>query len=326
MNIILVVLFAGTLIALSAICSGLNVALLSLDLADVRRQAKLGKRHAKRALPIRRKVHFYLSGILLTNVAFASGASIFLGGEFNGLYAVLLSTILLVVFAEIMPQAIAFNRAMKAISVFSPAIRFVSHAAYPLTKPLELLLDKLVGSHDEKLHSRRELSLLISDHQDEVNSELDDDEVEIVRNALQLSEKRVKEIMTPVDKVYHLTERELIDAAKIDEMTAQNWSRIPVFNKDKTECKKFVLLKDLVDIDFDHEPRRLSDLKTHEAHDVGSMTALDTMFRVFINAKSHMMIVTHRDAIAGIVTIEDLLEEIIGHEIQDETDAQMLRE
>jgi len=56
------------------------------------------------------------------------------------------------------------------------------------------------------------------------------------------------------------------------------------------------------------------------------MTALDTMFRVFINAKSHMMIVTHRDAIAGIVTIEDLLEEIIGHEIQDETDAQMLRE
>jgi CBS domain containing-hemolysin-like protein len=50
------------------------------------------------------------------------------------------------------------------------------------------------------------------------------------------------------------------------------------------------------------------------------MTALDTMFRKFIAAHSHLMPVEREDEIVGIVTIEDLIEEIIGHEIEDETD------
>ncbi len=53
---------------------------------------------------------------------------------------------------------------------------------------------------------------------------------------------------------------------------------------------------------------------------VGSMTALDTMFRKFISARSHLMPVSENDHILGVVTIEDLIEEIIGQEIEDETD------
>jgi CBS domain containing-hemolysin-like protein len=53
---------------------------------------------------------------------------------------------------------------------------------------------------------------------------------------------------------------------------------------------------------------------------VGSMTALDTMFRRFINAGAHMIPVERDDKIIGVATIEDLIEEIIGHEIEDETD------
>ena len=61
---------------------------------------------------------------------------------------------------------------------------------------------------------------------------------------------------------------------------------------------------------------------------VGSMTALDTLFRKFIGAKTHLMPVEKDDRIVGIVTIEDLIEEILGHEIEDETDkipAKLLR-
>jgi metal transporter CNNM len=311
---------SAILILGSAICSGLNVALLSLDLQDVRRKAKLGNRDAKRALKIRKKVHFYLAGILLTNVMFASGASVVLGDALSGLYAVIVSTILLVTFAEITPQAIAVSRALRAISLFSPAIIFVSYAGYPMTKPLELLLNKLVGKTAQALHSRHELGLLISEHLHK-NSELDEDEVEIVQGALQLSEKRVKEIMTPVSKVYFLYEDDIIDADKIDELKAQGRSRIPVFNRKKTSCNSFIMLKDLVDIDFDTTPRRVVELQRHKAVSVGSMTALDTMFRKFIAAKRHMLIVEKDDKIAGIVTIEDLIEEIIGHEIEDESDA-----
>jgi metal transporter CNNM len=314
---------AALLILGSAICSGLNVALLSLDLQDVRRKAKLGNRDAKRALKIRSKVHFYLAGILLTNVMFASGASVVLGDALSGLYAVIVSTLLLVTFAEITPQAIAVSRALRAVSIFSPAIIFVSYAGYPLTKPLEMLLNKLVGKTAQALHSRHELGLLISEHLHK-NSELDEDEVEIVQGALKLSEKRVKEIMTPVSKVYFLYEDDTIDAKKIDELKLINRSRIPIFDRKKTACNSFLMLKNLVDIDFDTTPRRVVDLPKHKAVSVGSMTALDTMFRKFIAAKRHMLIVEKDDKIAGIVTIEDLIEEIIGHEIEDESDAARL--
>ena len=310
---------AALLITGSAICSGLNVALLSIDLSDVRRKAKLGNRDAKRAFKIRKKVHFYLAGILLANVTFASATSVVLTDGLSGLSAVVVSTLLLVVFAEITPQAIAVKRAVAAISFFYRPIRIVTHIAYPITKPLELLLNRLVGSSGTVLHTRRELGLLISEHTGP-SSELDEDEVEIVRGALQLSEKRVKEIMTPLQHVYHLYDDEVIDARKIDALKEENWSRIPIFNRKKTECHNFVMLKDLVDMDFDNNPVAVVDLPQHKAVCVGSMTALDTMFRKFIAAKRHILIVEKDDKIAGIVTIEDLLEEIIGHEIEDESD------
>jgi CBS domain containing-hemolysin-like protein len=58
----------------------------------------------------------------------------------------------------------------------------------------------------------------------------------------------------------------------------------------------------------------------HSTRLVGSMTALDTMFRTFITARSHLIPIEKDDRIIGIVTIEDLIEEILGHEIEDETD------
>ena len=79
-------------------------------------------------------------------------------------------------------------------------------------------------------------------------------------------------------------------------------------------------MKDLVDIDFDERSYEVNELPIHKLHVVGARTALDTMFRKFIAAHTHLMAVEKNDRIVGIVTIEDLLEEIIGHEIEDESD------
>ena len=306
-------------VSVSALCSGLNVALFALDLKDLERKSHLGDKKARKALSIRKNVHFYLAGILVTNVTFASATSVVLADAFSGVMAVIISTLALVIFAEITPQAIAVRNAISAIALFSTPIKVASYASYPITKPLELLLDKLVGNTATALHSRRELHLLIADHLG-TGSELDDDEVEIVQNALQLSEKRVQQIMTPLRDVYYIFDDEAIDGKKIDELKDENWSRIPILNREKTASKRFIVLKELVDIDFNEKSYTLSQVKTHRAKTVGSMTALDTMFRKFIAARSHMMIVEKDDKIVGIVTIEDLIEEIIGHEIEDEGD------
>jgi metal transporter CNNM len=97
-------------------------------------------------------------------------------------------------------------------------------------------------------------------------------------------------------------------------------SRIPVLNHARTICYGVLLVKDLLDIDFDIEHPRVDELHLHPTQTVGSMTALDTMFRKFIGAHTHLMPVEKDDNIIGIVTIEDLIEEIVGREIEDETD------
>ena len=308
------------LLALSAICSGLNVTLLALDADDLRRKAKLGDTRALSVLPLRQNVHLTLSAILLTNVAAASATPLVLSNELGGITAGIISTLSLVIFSEILPQSLFARHALTYFSFFKPMIQAMVYITYPISKPLQLLLDKLVGKNGIQLHTRHELGVLVSEHLDANDSELDEDEVEIIRGALQLSEKRVKQIMTPIKHVYWLRKDGLIDAAKIDQIKEFGHSRIPVFNHSRTICYGVVLMKDMVDIDFDEQPVPVKKLPIYVSKTVGSMTALDTLFRKFISAQSHLLPVEQSGKIVGVVTIEDLLEEIIGHEIRDESD------
>jgi metal transporter CNNM len=314
------------LVGFSAICSGLNVSLLSLDIADLRRQAKLGNKAAKRVLPLRKNSYLSVAAIVLSNVGAVSATSLVLDQYLSGLLAGLIGTLLIVVFAEVFPQALFTRKALRFCSIFAPLLKFMIFITYPVAKPLQLLMDKLFGKGQERdLQSRRELGLMITEHLGHNQSELDEDEVEIIRGALMLSEKRVRDIMTPIKKVYWLTPDTIVDSAKIDEIKMKSWSRIPVLNKARTECVGVLLMKDLVDIDFNHRPMRVDELPLHHTPAVGSMTALDTMFRKFISARSHLIPIEKDDWIVGIVTIEDLIEEILGHEIIDETDRALSR-
>jgi len=293
---------------------------MSLNLADLKRKAKLGNTYAKWLLPLRKNAHLTLAAILLTNVAAASLTPLVIDSKLSGIWAVIISTLALTIFAEIMPQALFAQNAITWCGRLSWLIRGMIFFTYPLAKPLQLMLDQMFKNSKQDLHTRHELGLLVSEHLGAKSSELDEDEVEIIRGALQLSEKRVNSIMTPIDKVYWFEPNALVDEAKVDEIVSTGHSRIPVFNKAKTICFGVVLVKQLLDVDYDTEPVRVDELILHPTETVGSMTALDTMFRKFIGAKTHLMPVERDDNIVGVVTIEDLLEEIVGHEIQDETD------
>lgn len=319
MNVILI-LEVTLLISLAAISSGLNVALLSLDLADLKRKAKLGDRRAKLILPLRKNTHLSLASILLMGVAVVSATSLVLGNRLNGILAGVITTFLVVVFGEILPQAYFSRYALTFTAFFAPMLRIINIIAYPVSKPLQLLLDVMLGDEKTKLASRHELGIIIAEHSGQKASELDDDEIEIMKGAIGLSEKRVRDVMTPIEEVYWLTPYTNIDADKIDEIKDSGHSRIPIFDKKLTISEGVMLQKDLVDIDFDERPYRVDELHLRSVQIIGSMTALDTAFRKFINSHSHLMPVERDDKIVGIITIEDILEEIIGHEIEDEKD------
>jgi metal transporter CNNM len=179
-----------------------------------------------------------------------------------------------------------------------------------------------MGEEKHHLHSRHELGIIINEHIGASTSELDEDEVEIIKSALQLSEKHVRDIMTDISSVFWVQPDYVIDGRTIRDIKRNGHSRIPVFNAERTHCYGVLLVKELIDMDFDEEPHKVSELSLHFVKPVGSKTALDTLFRKFIGARTHLMPVERDDVIIGIVTIEDLIEEILGHEIEDETDRQ----
>ena len=320
MSPVIVLIVVVLLVSLSALCSGLNVALMSLGTADLKRKAKLGNVDAKKVLPLRRNSNLSLAAILLTNVAVISATSLVLETKFIGWIAGVASTLLIVLFGEIFPQAIFTRYALNFTARFAPLLRLMITLTYPVSKPLQLLLDKLLGKERLPVQSRQELGILIGEHQSNDESELDEDEIEIMQGALQLSEKRVRDITTDIVYVYWLTPDTMIDAKKIDEIKRMGRSRIPIFDAHLTRSYGVLLMKDLIDVDFNDDPQPIDELTLHPTQIVGSMTALDTMFRKFIAAGSHLLPVERDDQIVGIVTIEDLIEEILGHEIVDETD------
>lgn len=321
MRIGLILAEVCVLVGLSAICSGLNVAVMSLDVPTLRRRVKLGNKKAKKVLQLRQNSHLTLAAILLANVAVISASSLVLDSWLNGVLAGALSTLLIVIFGEVIPQALFSRHALAFTARFANFLNILIFLTYPIAKPLQLLLDRLIGYAEPQLQSRQELGLIIAEHSRQADSELDEGEVDIIRGALGLSGKRVRDIMTPVSKVYWLTPSTIINGTKIDELKDRALSRVPIFNKNLTKCYGVLLLKDLVDIDFEEAPQKIEKLELRPTYLVGSMTALDTLFKRFINSHSHLLPVEKDDKIVGIVTIEDLIEEVIGHEIEDEKDA-----
>jgi CBS domain containing-hemolysin-like protein len=308
------------LVGFSAICSGLNIGIVSLHIPELQRRAVLGNSQARRVLPFRKNLHLTLAAILLSNVAAIAGTSLVLNNRYNGVVAEIGATLLIVIFGEVLPQAYFAHNALGFCAWLAPLLRIMTVITYPVAKPLQLLLDRLFGQEAQRLQSRRELGLVIAEHALSSDSELDDDEIEIMRGALQLSEKQVRDIMTELKDVYWLAPDTVINAHKIDEIKRHGWSRIPVISRQLTSCHGILLMKDLVDEDFDEVARTVEDLPLYPSQIVGSKTALDTLFRKFINGGTHLFPVEQGDKIVGIVTIEDLLEEIVGREIEDETD------
>src|ERR1700761_3957853 len=143
MDIVVLIVEVFFLVLFSAVCSGLNIAVMSLDPAELRRKAKLGNRQAQRVLPLRRQTHLTLASILLINVAAVSANSLVLEQRLNGWLAGILSTLLIVIFGEIMPQALFSKDPLGWSSAFAPLLRAMITVTYIISKPLQLLLDNL---------------------------------------------------------------------------------------------------------------------------------------------------------------------------------------
>ncbi len=310
------------LILLSATFSGLTLGFFSLNKDDVERKAKLGNKRAKKIYSVRKNGNLLLCTLLIGNVAVNSAISIFLGSIASGFTAGLVATALIVVFGEIVPQASFSRYALTLGAKFVWLVKIFIFILFPICWPMAFILNKVLGDEIATIYSKKELTKMIEQHASSDESSIDSDEKRIMKGALSFSEKTVKDIMTPKEKMVILNHNKKLNEKNIIEISDSGHSRIPVYRNNKNNIIGLLYVKDL--LPFKHKDlgiKTIGEMARKNIITTHLEETLDDLLNDFKNSRNHLFIVVDKNKkMSGIVTIEDVIEEIIGAEIIDEYD------
>lgn len=318
LDIILVIL----LIALSGTFSGLTIGLMGLSKTEVTRQSETGddstKWYAKQVLPLIEDSNLLLVTLLLGNTAVNATLAIFLGGVVGeGLYAGIASTVLILIFGEILPASILSKHALKVGGLSAPIVKKLILLLWPFTIIIARLLDKYVGKEGLQFLSREELVHIVKQHESSDNSDIDNLDKKAMVGTLLLTEKIVGDHMSK--DVYTLKTTDKYTKELVQEMKDKGYTRIPIIEDDNVVG--IINVKDLIGVGVDG--RELSELISHRnVIRVKAEEKLDNVLNRMLKMKKqkHIAVVTSYDTFVGIITMEDIIEEILMTEIRDEFD------
>ncbi len=312
---------ALALITLSAFFSGLNLGLFTYDTQTLKRRAELGDKNAKKIYPLRAKGNQLLTTLLLGNVTVNTILAIFLGTIFDSVIAGFIATAIIFIFGEITPQAVFSRHALVFGGFAAPLVRIALFVFYPVAFPIAYILDRVLGDELPRMYSKSELMHIISEHEDSEHSPIDADEERILHGALKFSHRRVSEVMTPLHVVAMFDCDQKLTQSFFEEVANLGYSRYPVYQKKRANIIGILYTKDLL---VENENIAIKD--TEEAFDrrfmkVKNNNLLDEVLTRMLKQKRHLAIVYDTDEEAvGVITLEDIIEEIIQYEIQDEDD------
>lgn len=259
---------------------------------------------------------------------------------------------------RIIPQAILSRWALQIGGKIYWLVWGLIFMLFPLSWPISKLLDFVLGHKSGVYYKRAQLKEFVSYHAasafqqsdgsggegksgDEeeggegssTSSDSDDgglpkeerltnDEVMIIKGALDLTSKNVTTSMTPLEKVFSLDEATVIDARTLQTILDAGHSRIPLWRDDPSNFVGMLLVKSL-NLNFILEGGIIARADWKELPLVDSTTPLYTMLNIFQTGRSHMAAVLEpgsQHKSIGIITLEDIIEELIQEEIEDEMD------
>jgi CBS domain containing-hemolysin-like protein len=229
-------------------------------------------------------------------------------------------TILILVFGEITPKSLA-TRFSERISLFiSPVIYGFMRLIYPLVWLFQLFTNWVQSSTramEDPLVTESEVITLIEHGEEE--GVIDTGEREMIERIFNFNDLKAEDVMTPRRQVFRLDGRRTLREV-LPEILEQNYSRIPLYSEDPDEIMSLVILRDLInDIAAGKLDRPLQDLG-QEPLFTPANTPIDELIRTLKTKSKHLaVVVDEHGAMVGVVSLEDLLEELVG-EIYDETD------
>jgi len=322
------------LLVLSAFFSGSETALTAASRPRMHSLAKHGDRRASIVLALLARNERLIGGILLGNnlvnimaSALATGLLVGFFGEAGVVYATIVMTLLVLVFAEVLPKTWALSHADDMSLRVAPAVRILVSVLAPITHSIYLIVRTtlkpfgiVLGAELGREQAEEELRGAIDLHEGAEPETRH--ERQMMRSILDLDEVEVEEIMTHRKKVSMIDLADEPDGI-VDQVLDSQFTRIPVYRDDQDNVVGVLHTKELLrelrrhkgevaKIDFD-------DLPT-EPWFIPDTTSLLDQLQAFRDRREHFAVVVDEyGSLMGIVTLEDILEEIVG-EIEDEHD------
>lgn len=325
------IIFLLVLLALSGFFSGSETAIISLSDAKVRQLSKEKKRGSATLSLLKQDPHKLLITILIGNNLVNIGASVlatvvftdFFGSTGLGI-ATGVMTLLVLIFGEITPKSFATKYSV-GISLFVAKPLYILQV---LLSPIIWIMDKIVkflmnmmgSEYNEEDVSEEEIKALI-----ELGAEkgsIEKREKELLKNILQFNDITVEEVMTPRVSIEALEFDSTLQEA-IDFVIKKSHSRIPVYEDTIDNVVGIVTIKDILMFSEQYnDNKKLGNCELKKPLIVPVSKKIDVLFKEFQKARTHLAIVLDEyGGTAGLVTLEDLLEEIVG-EIIDESDVE----
>jgi len=291
----------------------------------VRIAAEEGRRSSKLLKSQKENIDRPLSAILTLNtIAHTVGAAgvgaqavAVFGEMYFGVISAIL-TILILVFSEVIPKTLG-ARFWRSLALPSASvIRILIYLLYPLVIVSELFTRMIIREKKSESVTREEIAILTRLGTQE--GVVKEDEGKLINNILKLKSFKVRDAMTP-RTVVKVAQREMSLEAFVNESDFLQFSRVPLYTDSIEDCKDYVLkndvLKQLVKKESSH---RLNEIK-RPALIVPESLMISKLFEEFLEKKEHIAIVVDEyGGFEGIITMEDIIETILGLEIQDETD------
>ncbi|GAA6017934.1 hypothetical protein JCM10207_002711, partial [Rhodosporidiobolus poonsookiae] len=312
------------LVLLGGVFAGLTLGLMGLDLVNLQVLSTSGEEHERRdAAKVMRLLekgrHWVLVVLLLSNVVVNESLPIFLDSILGGgVGAIVLSTTLIVIFGEIIPQSICARYGLRIGAVAAPFVLALMYIEFPIAYPIAKLLDRLLGEEQGVTYKKAELKTFVGLHRQFGEETLNDDEVTIISSVLELNSKSVKDIMTPLEDIYSLPTDTKLSHAVVDQILASGHSRIPVHVPgNPTDFIGMLIVKKLISYDPEDE-KQLGDFALSVLPETGpDSTCLDVL-NYFQQGRSHILLVSRTPGepggAMGVVSLEDVIEEMIGEE------------
>lgn len=322
----LLIFYVALALGVSFLCSIIEAVFFSATPGFIQQEINEGKKYAEKLAKMKENVDEPLSAILTLNTIAHTMGAVGAGAQWNymndnrseAIFAGIL-TLLILILSEIIPKTLG---AKLWRQLAAPCTTILSFLVWSLTYPMKILklFTKLIGGHNRSYGvSRAELSAMAEIAT--ISGGIEDEESKILQNLLLFKSTIVRDIMTPRTVVYAVPESRDVEEVLLDSMQ-KPFSRIPVYKINRDNVIGFILKSDLMSAKLRKglEGKRLSDFM----RDIKAVQSNDSIFQAFKlmtqNAQHIMLVIDEFGGMEGVVTMEDIVETLLGMEIVDEAD------